>query len=173
MAFTRKHAPTFRDLTQRECVGMLARHYVGRLAYTFRDRVDVEPIGYAYVDRALVFRTSPGSKLETLAHHPWVALEIDEVEGPFDWRSVVVHGTMYILHETGSEAEMRAYRAAVKSLRRRVPRTLRAGDPVSFRSVVMKLHVDRMAGRAARSGTREVSPGRPPRSIMRRRPRAR
>jgi hypothetical protein len=80
---------------------------------------------------------------------------------------------MYILHETGSEAEMRAYRAAVKSLRRLVPRTLRAGDPVPFRSVVMKLHVDRMTGRAARGGAREVSPKRPPRSITRRRQRAR
>jgi hypothetical protein len=173
MATTRKHAPSFHDLTQRECAAMLARHYVGRLAYTFHDRVDVEPIGYVYAGRGLVFRTSPGSKLETLAHHPWVALEIDEVEGPFDWRSVVVDGTIYILHETGSEAETRAYRTAVNSLRRLVPRTLRAGDPVPFRSVVIKLHVDRMTGRAARSGTRQVSPAWPPRSITRRRQRAR
>jgi nitroimidazol reductase NimA-like FMN-containing flavoprotein (pyridoxamine 5'-phosphate oxidase superfamily) len=144
-----KRVPSFRDLSRAECEGMLARHNVGRLAYTFHDRVDVEPIGYVYADGALVFRTAPGSKVETLAHHPWVALEIDEVEGPFDWRSVVVRGTVYRLQETGNEAELRAYLAAVQSLRRLVPETFDEGDPVPFRSVVLKLHIDRMTGRAA------------------------
>ena len=130
---------------------MLARHNVGRIAYTFRDRVDVEPIGYVYADGALVFRTAPGSKIETLAHHPWVALEIDEVEGVFDWRSVVVHGTTYVLQETGNEAELRAYLSAVTSLRRLVPATFGDGDPAPFRSVVVKLHIDHITGRAARS----------------------
>jgi hypothetical protein len=130
---------------------MLARHTVGRIAYTFRDRVDVEPIGFVYADGALVFRTAAGSKIETLAHHPWVALEIDEVEGVFDWRSVVVHGTTYVLRETGNEAELRAYLAAVTALRRLVPATFDDGDPVPFRSVVVKLHIDHITGRAARS----------------------
>jgi nitroimidazol reductase NimA-like FMN-containing flavoprotein (pyridoxamine 5'-phosphate oxidase superfamily) len=134
---------------------MLARHSVGRLAYTFHDRVDVEPIGYVYAKGGLVFRTAPGSKLETLAHHPWVALEIDQLEGLFDWRSVVVHGTVYTLQETGTEEQVRAYRAAVKSLRRLIPHTLGKKDPVPFRSVVMKLHVDRVSGRRARSGRRK------------------
>jgi len=148
---TPKRAPSFRDLTQAQCRAMLARHNVGRLAYTFHDRVDVEPIGYVYVGGGLLFRTAPGSKLHTLAHHPWVALEIDEVEGVFDWRSVVAHGTVYILHDTGSDIEVSAYRAAVRSLRRLVPGTLGEGDPVPFRTVVAKLHIDRMTGRAARS----------------------
>ena len=131
---------------------MLARHSVGRLAYTFRDRVDIEPIAYVYTKGALVFRTAPGSKLETLAHHPWAALEIDEVKGLFDWRSVVVHGTVYMLQGAGTDAERRAYRSAVRLLRRLVPGTLGKSDPVPFRTVVMKLHVDRVSGRLARSG---------------------
>ena len=145
-------APSFRELQPEECRAMLARHRVGRLAYSFHDRVDVEPITYATVGGALVFRTAPGSKLDTLAHHPWVALEIDEVDGPFDWRSVVVHGTVYVLHEEGSEPESRAYRSAVRALRQLVPETLAAGDPAPFRTVVAKLHVDRVTGRAARVG---------------------
>jgi hypothetical protein len=152
MPFAPKQTPSFRDLTPAECEAMLTRHRVGRLAYTFHDRVDVEPIGYVYAKSALVFRTAPGSKLETLAHHPWVALEIDEVEGLFDWRSVVVHGTVYALQDAGGDLQRRTYRAAVRSLRRLVPNTLRKGDPVPFRSVVMKLHIDRVTGRAARSG---------------------
>lgn len=130
---------------------MLSRHHVGRLAYNFRDRVDIEPIGYVYARGALVFRTAPGFKLEALAHRPWVALEIDEVEGAFDWRSVVVYGTAYVLHAKGSDAEVRAHRAAVSWLRRLVPGTFRKSDPVPFRSVVVKLYIDRVAGRAAHS----------------------
>jgi uncharacterized protein len=147
-----RRAPFFRDLTPKECDTMLARHRVGRLAYTFHDRVDIEPIAYVYTKRALVFRTAPGSKLETLAHHPWVALEIDQVKGLFDWRSVVVHGTVYILQGAGTDAERRAYRSAMRLLRRLVPGTLGKTDPVPFRSVVVKLHVDRVSGRLARSG---------------------
>ena len=142
-------APSFRDLTASECRFLLARHRLGRLAYTFHDRVDVEPIGYVYVGGALVFRTAPGSKLQTLAHHPWAALEIDEVEGAFDWQSVVVHGTVYLLHEDGTPAEARAYRSAVHALTRLVPATLAPGDPAPFRTVIAKLHIDRMTGRAA------------------------
>jgi hypothetical protein len=147
----RKRAPSFHDLAQDDCEALLARHHVGRLAYAFRDRVDIEPIGYVYDDAGLILRTAPGSKFETLAHSPWVALEVDEVDGMFDWRSVVVHGTMYVLHETGSEADVRAYRAALDSLRRLLPETLREGDPVPFRTIVMKLHVDRITGRSAQS----------------------
>jgi uncharacterized protein len=151
--------PTFRVLPKAECEAMLARHHVGRLAYSFRDRVDIEPIGYVYARGALVFRTAPGFKLEALAHRPWVALEIDEVEGPFDWRSVVVYGTAYVLEAKGSDAVVRAHRAAVRSLRRLVPATFRKSDPVPFRSVVVKLYVDRMAGRAARTKAARTSRG--------------
>ena len=152
---TPMRTPSFRDLGQAECEAMLARHHVGRLAYTFQDRVDVEPIGYVYAGDALVFRTAPGSKLEKMAHHPWVALEVDEVESLLDWRSVVVHGTVYTLQETGTEPQVRMYRAAVKSLRRLIPHTLAKGDPVPFRSVVMKLHIDRISGRLARSSRKK------------------
>lgn len=141
--------PTFRALTPAECEAMLARHHVARLAYTFHDRVDVEPIGYVYGDSSLIFRTEPGSKIVTLAHHPWVALEVDEVDGMFDWRSVVAHGTMYIVHDEGSDAERRAHRDAVARLREHLPATLREGDPVPFRSVIMRLHIDSVTGRLA------------------------
>jgi uncharacterized protein len=149
-----KRKPSFGDLSPGECRALLARHHVGRLAYTFHDRVDVEPINYVYSRRSLVFRTAPGAKLETIAHHPWVALEIDEVDGPFDWRSVVVHGTAYILRPSRNPADSRSHAAAVKSLRRLLPETFRRGDPVPFRWVVVKLHIDRMTGRFARTDPR-------------------
>ena len=144
--------PTFFALTPAECRFVLARHSLGRLAYTFHDRVDVEPISYVLVGNALVFRTAPGSKLETLAHHRWAALEVDEADGPLDWCSVVAHGSVYVLREDAGEAGARAYRSALRALRTLSPNALRAGDPTPFRTVVAKLHIDQITGRAARSG---------------------
>ena len=141
--------PAFRELSLDECQALLERHHFGRLAYTFHDRVDIEPIGYVFDRDGLLFRTGPGSKLMTLKHHPWVALEIDEVEGMFSWRSVVVHGTAYILSEVGSEAEQQAYRDAIATLRKHVPETLGPDDPTPFRSVVMRMSIDMISGRAA------------------------
>ena len=142
-------APSFTDLRRDDCLAIIARHHVARLAYTFHDKVGIEPIGYGQSDGGLVFRTAPGSKLETLARHPWVALEVDDVRGMFDWESVVVHGTMYVLHARGNAAEVRAYNDAIEALREFAPETMREGDPVPFRSVVMRLELDQVIGRKA------------------------
>ena len=36
--------PVFYELPRGEALQLLANHHVGRLAFTFRDRVDIEPI---------------------------------------------------------------------------------------------------------------------------------
>ncbi len=146
---TRRHTPTFRELTTREAHALLERNHVGRIAYSFRNRVDIEPISYVFADGAIYMRTAPGTKLTLLAHVPWVAFEVDEVEGPFDWRSVVAHGTVYVVTNTGSDDDRKRYADAVKRLRELSPTALMAGDPVPERRVVLKLHLAEVAGREA------------------------
>lgn len=141
--------PTFRDLDRAEMEAILARHNVGRLAFTFRDRVDIEPIHYVYADGVINCRTAPGTKMEVLAHHPWVAFEVDEGEGVFSWRSVVAKGTAYVGEADGSEHDRQSYARAVEALRRLLPETLTAQDPVAFRSVILRIHVTELTGRAA------------------------
>jgi uncharacterized protein len=146
--------PMFRDMDASASTDLLARNHVGRIAYSFHDRVDIEPISYVYADGAMYMRTAPGSKLATLAHAPWVAFEVDEVKGPFDWHSVVVHGTVYVLHETGSQTERETYRHAVERLRELTPAALSDDDPTPARRVLLKLHVDTISGREAVGGRR-------------------
>ena len=146
--------PMFRDLDATASTELLERNHVGRIAYSFHDRVDIEPISYVFADGAVYMRTAPGSKLATLAHAPWVAFEVDEVKGPFDWRSVVAHGTVYVLHETGSPADRDTYRRAVNRLRELTPAALRDDDPVPERRVLLKLHLDTISGREAIGGRR-------------------
>jgi nitroimidazol reductase NimA-like FMN-containing flavoprotein (pyridoxamine 5'-phosphate oxidase superfamily) len=146
-------APTFHDLDASEVSALLARNHIGRIAYSFHDRVDIEPISYVFADGGIYMRTAPGSKLLTLAHVPWVAFEVDEVRGPFDWRSVVAHGTVYMLHDGGSAADRATYRRAVERLRELTPNALDHDDPVPMRRVVVKLYPASLVGREARTGT--------------------
>ena len=85
-----KVAPRFSDLSEANARALLARNHIGRLAFSYRDRVDIQPIHYVYDQEWLFGRTGMGSKLVMLAHHPWCAFEVDEVHGPFHWRS---HGS--------------------------------------------------------------------------------
>lgn len=141
--------PSFRVLDAAGCERVLARNHVARLAYAFRDRVDIEPVHYV-LDRGVVFgRTAPGSKLATIAHSRWVAVEVDEVEGLFDWRSVVAHGTFLTLDPDVPGAEAREWQRGVALLRELIPETGTPDDPVPFRSVVFSVHLDSMTGREA------------------------
>ena len=158
---TQTPAPTFRDLDSDAVNALLARNHVGRIAYTYHDRVNIEPISYVFADGAIYMRTSPGSKLSTLAHVPWVAFEVDEIRGPFDWRSVVAHGTVYVLQDSGSSIDRASYRRAVERLRQLIPTALHPDDPVPERRVVIKLYPATLEGREARAATSARQADRP------------
>jgi len=145
-------APTFRTLTRAECDALLARHHVGRIAFSFHDRVDVQPIGYVYEAGWIFGRTSEGHKLTTLEHNRWLAFEVDEVHGPFDWASVVVQGSFHRLDPDGSEHDQATVQRAVHLLRDVVPETFTADDPAAFRTVLFRISVGEMTGRAASTG---------------------
>src|SRR5215475_4416524 len=109
---TQLKRPFFAELSREDAIALLDRNHVARLAYSFHDRVDIEPIGYVYRDGWIYARTSPGTKLDTAQHHPWVALEVDEVRGPLDWRSVVVRGKVYFLEPELGPRDRQDYETA-------------------------------------------------------------
>jgi nitroimidazol reductase NimA-like FMN-containing flavoprotein (pyridoxamine 5'-phosphate oxidase superfamily) len=141
--------PVFRDLEFGEIEALLKENAYGRLAFTFRDRVDIEPIHYVYDDGWLICRTAPGTKLTQLTHNPWVAFEVDDVRGPFDWRSVVVKGTVYFIAPDGGQPLEEQWKSALAALRRLMPTALMPDDPTPGRNVVFRIHIDEMHGRAA------------------------
>src|SRR4051794_27025508 len=107
---TSSTGPHVRELTPAECHELIARNHVARIAFTWHDRVDIEPIGYVNDGDWIYGRTSGGTKLSTLLHHPWCAVEMDEVSGLFDWTSVVVKGTFHLLDPETSSSD--AYQRA-------------------------------------------------------------
>ena len=138
-----------RELDRTEAEAILARNSVGRLAFTFHDAVDIEPLGYVYANGLINFRTSPGTKLDVLRHQRTVAFEVDEVEGPFSWKSVVVRGTVYPATPEGSQHDRDAFAAAREALKGVYPGALESGDPAGFRTVILQLHIASITGRTA------------------------
>ncbi len=139
-----------RSLDRKESEAVLARNHVGRLAYLSRGRIDIEPIHYVYGDGMLYGRTSPGSKVTHLLQDPSVAFEVDEAADLFDWKSVVVHGTVHLVEDGATPFKHDAYVLTVGRLRSLVPETLREGDPAPHRSVLYRIQIDAMTGREAR-----------------------
>ncbi len=143
----------FVTLDDADARSFLARQHVGRLAFSFRDRVDIAPINFTLDDDWILGRTSVGTKLTRLAHHPWCAFEVDEVWSPFAWTSVVVKGTFYLLDpESGS---LDVYARALRRTRSLMPDAFTADDPVPHRAVLFGIHINELSGRAARHPVRQ------------------
>jgi len=141
----------FLILTTADCRALVERNHVGRIAFAREGQVDIEPLGYVASGEWLFLRSAYGTKIEALAHNPFVAFEVDEVKGPFDWCSVVVYGTVYLLPEDGGPIERREYDRALNALRAVLPGTLTSDDPAPMRQIVYGLHVNRWSGRMAQS----------------------
>jgi uncharacterized protein len=139
----------FYELSDAECRALMARHHFGRLAFHAGSRVDIQPVGYVLQGDWLFMRSAYGAKLAALEHNPYVAFEVDEVRGPFDWSSVVAHGTIYELPPDGSHADRTAFANAVTALRGVMPEALTANDPVPERTIVYGCRIDHTAGRMA------------------------
>ncbi len=153
------NGPRFRTLEHDECVAILARNHLGRIAYARQDRVDIEPLHYVYDEGWLYGRTSHGAKLESAGTRlrP-VAFEVDEVEGLFSWRSAVVHGGFYTAPDDAAGIRGEEWRRAVELLRALVPGTFTDADPVAFRTVLFRMAVQDVTGREAVPGEAPAPP---------------
>ena len=141
----------FRDLSRDEIEAMLLRNRVGRLAFSRHDRVDIQPIHYIYERGWLYGRTSEGQKISTLTHNQWVAFEVDEVTDLFDWRSLVIHGSFWIMHPRGSPRAEELWTKAAELVSRIVPGALTESDPVAFRQTLFRIAVADVRGREAKT----------------------
>ena len=148
MTYSRK--PVFTTLTADECHVVLGRNHVGRVAFLNGTVVDIEPVHYTATDAWLFIRSAKGTKLEAFAHSPYVAFEVDEIDAPFDWRSVVAHGTIYVMSESGVRIDRVEFERALRALRSFIPQTLTRGDPTPFRRTIYGVHIDRLTGRRAK-----------------------
>jgi nitroimidazol reductase NimA-like FMN-containing flavoprotein (pyridoxamine 5'-phosphate oxidase superfamily) len=140
---------TFREMSRDEIDAMLLRNRVGRLAFSVHDRVDIQPIHYVYERGWLYGRTSEGEKITTLHHNQWIAFEVDEISDLFDWRSIVIHGSFWIMQPRGSPHAEELWAKAAELMSRIVPGALTESDPVAFRHTLFRIAVSDVRGREA------------------------
>lgn len=131
-------------LTLEEIEEMLGRVGMGRIACSLDDRPYVVPISYAYVDGAIYGYSAVGRKIRIMREQPLACFEVEEIEGPTTWRSVIVEGQYEELvdEEPRQEALKRLSQGAA-SLIHRVP-------DASSGAVVFRLCAERMSGRFER-----------------------
>jgi nitroimidazol reductase NimA-like FMN-containing flavoprotein (pyridoxamine 5'-phosphate oxidase superfamily) len=138
--------PVARELSADEANALLARNTIGRIAFCWENRVDIEPIHYVYDAPWIFGRTRVGAKLLALAHNQWCAFETDEAAGRFDWASVVVKGPFVALNSALGESEK--YDRAVAALRKIHPEIFTENDPTPDRTVVFGIFADEISARA-------------------------
>lgn len=87
-------------LTEEESVELLASERVGRVGITIGALPAIFPVNYAVIDDAIVFRTSPGSKMSAAASGAVVAFEVDNyhLSDRTGW-SVLVVGRSEVVHD--------------------------------------------------------------------------
>jgi len=140
----------FRELSREEIEAVLLRNKVGRMAFSLHDRVDIQPIHYIYEGGWLYGRTSEGDKISTLKHNQWIAFEVDEITDLFDWRSIVIHGSFWILNPRGSPRAEELWAQACELVSRIVPGALTQNDAVPFRHTLFRIAVSDVRGREAK-----------------------
>lgn len=138
-----------RELDEPGCRALLARRSLGRLAFSFRDRVDIQPLNFVLDGEWIFGRTSEGEKLNTLRHHRWVAFQVDEVASPVEWTSVVVRGPFHLLHEDRSAEGEKVLRRARAAVSRRFPGAFDEGDPAPHRNLLFGIAIQELSGRTA------------------------
>ena len=147
-------APTIRTMNPAECAALLSRTWIGRIAFSFHDRVDIEPIHFVYDAPWIFGRTSNGAKLLTLAHNHWCAFEADDVHGLFDWESVTAKGAFIPRTAAGDSS---IHDRGLAAFRKLIPEAFTEDDPTPHRDVMFAIHVSEMSGRSSVSwhrGTR-------------------
>jgi nitroimidazol reductase NimA-like FMN-containing flavoprotein (pyridoxamine 5'-phosphate oxidase superfamily) len=143
--------PVFRTLDRAACEAILSRNHVGRIAYAQGHTTAIVPVYYAYAEGWIYGRMRRARKRAIVGWHGWwpVAFQVDEVEDLFHWRTVHVHGGLYALPPDGPKAEQEARRHAIDLLRRLIPRTFRAGDPMPAHTGVFRIAVQEISGSEA------------------------
>lgn len=133
-------------LGEKRALALLSRNHLGRLAFSFRDDVDLRPIFYVAEAGWIFGRTAPGAKLETILHNRWVAFQVDEIQDLWSWESVVVRGAFHLLDGEGGPEQAVLRERAQERLRAAMPEAFGDDDPAPHRDLIFGIATQEVAG---------------------------
>jgi nitroimidazol reductase NimA-like FMN-containing flavoprotein (pyridoxamine 5'-phosphate oxidase superfamily) len=137
------------QMTVEECHIALAQTSLARIACEWRGEPYVVPVYLLYDSNSLYGFATPGQKIEWMRANPRVCVEIDNVENPDRWMSVVVQGTYEELSYTPEHEGACAHAHALLSRRATwwEPASVAAGHP--FVPIFYRIRPQRITGRRA------------------------
>lgn len=130
-------------LSPDEIDDVLQRHRVGHLACASNDRPYVVPITYAYDGCCIYAYSGLGRKIDTMREQPLVCFQVDEQDGPSEWRSVIAEGRYEELRDDAARREALALLGITNGA---VSRALHAGNG----AVVFRIRLTERSGRFER-----------------------
>lgn len=90
------------EMSKQDCVGVLSRVTLGRLACAHNNQPYIVPIYFVYEGTSLYGFTTRGQKIDWMRSNPFVCIEIDEIESSLRWLSVLVFGRYEELTDTAA-----------------------------------------------------------------------
>jgi uncharacterized protein len=76
-----------------DSLAILREGTLGRLGCIAAGWPYVVPVNYFFDGKDIYIHTLPGKKLDALRANPRICLQVDEIEDPYNWRSVIAYGT--------------------------------------------------------------------------------
>jgi nitroimidazol reductase NimA-like FMN-containing flavoprotein (pyridoxamine 5'-phosphate oxidase superfamily) len=131
-------------MTPDEIERTLARSRLGRIGCSTNDRPYVVPITFAYFDGCVYAYSTLGRKIRVMREQPQVCFEVEEIDGPSSWRSVIAEGTYEEL--TDGPAQRQALSRLGLNEEGIVPRT----PVVNGGAVIFRLRLSEKSGRFER-----------------------
>ncbi|MDQ6742861.1 MAG: pyridoxamine 5'-phosphate oxidase family protein [Actinomycetota bacterium] len=114
----RANKPTqeLEEISESECMDILARHTIGRIAISVGGRPEIFPVNYGMGAGMIVFRTSLGTKL-SYSPESHVAFEVDDYDAStgLGW-SVLVQGIARDVTDAGDDFSWAARGVELHSL---------------------------------------------------------
>jgi hypothetical protein len=148
-----------KEMSNQDCLDLLTRKRLGRLACAQGSQPYVVPIYYVYGEYCLYSLTTIGKKIEWMRANPLVCLEVDDVvkDSP-EWTSVIVSGRFEEMPDT---PEWQAKReTALKLLQRyamfwepALTKTILHGRERPLIPVLYRIRIDEISGRRAIRGS--------------------
>lgn len=151
MATARNVHVSTRRLDEYTINALLARNHVGSIALAFHDRVTIALANYVYANGHIYGRLEEGPDLTTVRHHQWVAFQVSEIAGTYEWRTVIARGSIEVLTDGPSAAASAAFREALDLIRGIAPAVFTPRDPMPRRVHLFRIYVDDLTGHEARS----------------------
>jgi nitroimidazol reductase NimA-like FMN-containing flavoprotein (pyridoxamine 5'-phosphate oxidase superfamily) len=139
----------FGVLDDLEVEELLRSERVARLGVRGGDRVYVFPVCYGYDGEFVYVVSHEGLKVQLLRAAPEACIQVDQVQSPAEWRSVMLHGTYEEL--TDPAAQDVAMAAIVGQTGEPMPSSIVPYLDGPAGVVVYRLHISDRTGRYERS----------------------